>query len=149
MTGAPEFLLGEFRRTLDERYRLSVPRELGELLTAHSAECILAKERPGCVSLWAAAVWRARLDEGVELGTEGAVGLITYMRTDSTRVSDEALAAVREHITATYGADALPAKPRSFASKKRSQVSRRRTMAKPSDSMAPAAAASSTVSTPP
>ena len=67
MPGLPEFLLGEFHRTLDERYRLSVPRELGEQLTADSAECILAKERPGCVSLWNAALWQARLDEGVEL----------------------------------------------------------------------------------
>ncbi len=67
MTGPREFLLGEYRRTLDERYRLSVPRELGDLLTADSAECILAKERPGCVSLWGAAIWQARLDEGVEL----------------------------------------------------------------------------------
>ena len=67
MTEPAEFLLGEFRRTLDERYRLSVPGELGEMLTADSAECILAKERPGCVSLWSAAVWQARLDEGIEL----------------------------------------------------------------------------------
>ncbi len=67
MAGPPEFLLGEFRRTLDERYRLSVPHELGDLLVADAAECILAKERPGCVSLWGAAIWQARLDEGVEL----------------------------------------------------------------------------------
>jgi MraZ protein len=67
MTGPSELLLGEFRRTLDERYRLSVPRELSELLAADSAEYILAKERPGCVSLWSAAVWQARLDEAVEL----------------------------------------------------------------------------------
>ena len=39
-----------------------------------------------------------RLYEGVELGEEGSVGLITYMRTDSTRVSTEALAEVREYI---------------------------------------------------
>jgi len=62
-----------------------------------------------------------RLYEGVELGKEGAIGLITYMRTDSTRVSDEALTSVRGFIAATYGDDALPAKARSFPSKKRSQ----------------------------
>ncbi len=44
-----------------------------------------------------------RLYEGVELGEEGSVGLITYMRTDSTRVSNEALAEVREYITSQYG----------------------------------------------
>ena len=48
------------------------------------------------------------LYEGIDLGGEGPVGLITYMRTDSTRVSDDALTAVRGHIQATYG-DALPA----------------------------------------
>jgi DNA topoisomerase-1 len=43
------------------------------------------------------------LYEGVELGSEGPVGLITYMRTDSTRISDVARAAAHEHITAAYG----------------------------------------------
>lgn len=67
MTGPSELLLGEFRRTLDERYRLSIPRQLADPLTVESADCILAKERPGCVSLWSAARWQRRLDEGVEL----------------------------------------------------------------------------------
>ncbi len=62
-----------------------------------------------------------RLYEGVELGGQGTVGLITYMRTDSTRVSVEALAAVRRHIGATYGAQALPDKPRFFRAAKRAQ----------------------------
>jgi MraZ protein len=62
-----EFLLGEFQRTLDERFRLSIPNELGDALTAHSPDCILAKERPGCLSLWSAAVWQSRLDAGIEL----------------------------------------------------------------------------------
>ncbi len=66
MPDTEEFLLGEFQRTLDERYRLSVPHELGDLLTAESPECILAKERPGCISLWSARVWQTRLNEGVE-----------------------------------------------------------------------------------
>ena len=67
MPDVEEFLLGEFRRSLDERYRLSIPNELGDALTASSPDCILAKERPGCLSLWSAPVWQARLDEGVEL----------------------------------------------------------------------------------
>ena len=49
-----------------------------------------------------------RLYEGVELGKEGAVGLITYMRTDSTRISDEALAEVRALHQRSYGAEYLP-----------------------------------------
>jgi MraZ protein len=58
-------LLGEFRRTLDERYRLLVPKPLAELLGAESAECILAKERPGCLSLWPTRAWQSKLDDGV------------------------------------------------------------------------------------
>jgi MraZ protein len=67
MPGTQEFLLGEFQRTLDERFRLSIPNEVGDALVAESPDCILAKERPGCLSLWSAPVWQARLDEGVEL----------------------------------------------------------------------------------
>ncbi len=67
MPSSEEFLLGEFQRTLDDRHRLSIPNELGDALTAESPDCILAKERPGCLSLWSAPVWQARLDEGVEL----------------------------------------------------------------------------------
>ena len=49
------------------------------------------------------------------------MALITYMRTDSTRVSDEALKAVRGHIEATYGRAYLPEKPNFFASGKSAQ----------------------------
>jgi MraZ protein len=67
MSGTQEFLLGEYQRTLDDRYRLSIPSELGDMLAAESTDCILAKERPGCLSLWSAPIWQDRLDEGVEL----------------------------------------------------------------------------------
>jgi DNA topoisomerase I len=62
-----------------------------------------------------------QLYEGVELGSEGSVGLITYMRTDSTRVSADALAGVRQHIQAQYGKNYVPGKPNSFRSKKGTQ----------------------------
>jgi DNA topoisomerase-1 len=62
-----------------------------------------------------------RLYEGQELGDAGNIGLITYMRTDSTRVSDEALAAVRSHIASTYGEASLPREPRFFRAAKRAQ----------------------------
>lgn len=52
------------------------------------------------------------LYEGREIGDAGTVGLITYMRTDSPRVSDEAIDSVRTHIAETYGKEALPEKPR-------------------------------------
>jgi len=61
------------------------------------------------------------LYEGVEVGGEGPVGLITYMRTDSTRVSDEALAAVRDHIGRRYGDALLPEKPVIYKTKKSAQ----------------------------
>ncbi len=62
-----------------------------------------------------------RLYEGVDLGDEGPVGLITYMRTDSTRISGEALAAVRQFILETYGADYLPKGPNLYKSPKGAQ----------------------------
>lgn len=62
-----------------------------------------------------------KLYEGVEIGAEGSVGLITYMRTDSTRVSDAALSEVREFIGSEYGANYVPEKPNMFRSKKNAQ----------------------------
>jgi len=62
-----------------------------------------------------------RLYEGIELGHEGSVGLITYMRTDSTRVAAEALDAVRGHIASTYGGEHVPDKPNFYRSKKDAQ----------------------------
>ncbi len=62
-----------------------------------------------------------RLYEGEELGEEGAVGLITYMRTDSTRVAEGALQAAREYIHKTYGEPYLPASAIHYKSKKGAQ----------------------------
>ena len=62
-----------------------------------------------------------RLYEGVELGAEGSVGLITYMRTDSTRVSDDALNDVRAFIGERFGEQYLPATPNFFKTKKQVQ----------------------------
>ena len=63
-----------------------------------------------------------RLYEGVELGDEGLVGLITYMRTDSTRVSNEALAEVREYVGKEYGPNYLPQSPNTYKEKKEAQA---------------------------
>jgi len=62
-----------------------------------------------------------KLYEGIELGAEGAVGLITYMRTDSTRVSDAALNEVRDFIGKQYGPAYLPEKAVHYRSKKDAQ----------------------------
>jgi DNA topoisomerase-1 len=63
-----------------------------------------------------------RLYEGIELGDEGLVGLITYMRTDSTRVSQDAIAEVREYIANEYGANYLPESPNTYKEKKEAQA---------------------------
>jgi DNA topoisomerase-1 len=62
-----------------------------------------------------------RLYEGVDLGEEGRVGLITYMRTDSTRISDDAMQMVRSYISDVYGGPYLPEKPVIYKSKKDAQ----------------------------
>jgi DNA topoisomerase-1 len=62
-----------------------------------------------------------RLYEGVELGAEGPTGLITYMRTDSTRLSEDAVKDVRAWIAERYGETSRPAEPNIFKSKKSAQ----------------------------
>ncbi|MCZ6776161.1 MAG: type I DNA topoisomerase [Ignavibacteria bacterium] len=62
-----------------------------------------------------------KLYEGVELGEEGRIGLITYMRTDSTRLSEGAVQEVREYIYLNYGKEYLPHAPRLFKKGKGSQ----------------------------
>ncbi len=62
-----------------------------------------------------------RLYEGVELGKEGPVGLITYMRTDSTRVSQEAMKEAKQYIAGHFGKDYLPTTKRSFKKSKLAQ----------------------------
>lgn len=61
------------------------------------------------------------LYEGVEIPGHGHVGLITYMRTDSTRISDEMIKQVRPYISETYGENYLPAKPNVFSKSKEAQ----------------------------
>ncbi len=62
-----------------------------------------------------------QLYEGIEVGAEGATGLITYMRTDSPRISNEAMAEARELIQAKFGAEYLPATPNIYKTQKAAQ----------------------------
>lgn len=62
-----------------------------------------------------------KLYEGIELGKEGSVGLITYMRTDSYRISEEALKDVRDYIKESYSSDYLPHKPHSYKNTQKAQ----------------------------
>jgi len=61
------------------------------------------------------------LYEGVELGDEGSVGLITYMRTDSVRINDDAQKALINYIKSTYGDEYVPAKPNFYKTKSSAQ----------------------------
>jgi MraZ protein len=70
MTDAQPIILGEFRCTLDQRYRLSIPETLADPLVADSRECMLAKERPGCLSLWSMNVWRSKVEVRIEVAKE-------------------------------------------------------------------------------
>ncbi len=63
-----------------------------------------------------------RLYEGVELGNEGTAGLITYMRTDSTRISDEFMPLARDYIKNTYGSEYLPDTPNTYNKKGKTNV---------------------------
>jgi MraZ protein len=68
MPHAPaELITGEARRTLDERFRLTLPPEFALAITDESGDTIVAKERYGCLSLWRADKWQRRLDDGVSL----------------------------------------------------------------------------------
>ena len=62
-----------------------------------------------------------QLYEGLALGDEGEVGLITYMRTDSTRLADEAVQEARQYIHEHYGKDYIPTQPRRYRSQKAAQ----------------------------
>jgi len=70
-SGMPqELLLGEFRRTLDERYRLAIPEEFHRRLDLGGQKCVLAKERAGCISLWNADVWQAKVNMWLAMATD-------------------------------------------------------------------------------
>ncbi|MFH1217706.1 MAG: type I DNA topoisomerase [Pseudomonadota bacterium] len=62
-----------------------------------------------------------RLYEGISIGDDGPTGLITYMRTDSTRINDDALDQARDFIRTAYGPDFLPGKPNIYRAKKSAQ----------------------------
>ena len=68
MPSAPEtFITGEVRRTLDDRFRLTLPPEFAESISDDEGQVIVAKERYGCLSLWRSAEWQRRIDDGVSL----------------------------------------------------------------------------------
>lgn len=65
-----ELLLGETVRSVDERFRISLPSKLVERLTGDDGACVLAKERRGCLSLWSPEAWQETHDAGLRVVRE-------------------------------------------------------------------------------
>jgi len=61
------FLTGEIKRTIDERFRLTLPQDFADEVSTESGELVVAKERAGCLSLWPVQEWKQRLETGVSL----------------------------------------------------------------------------------
>lgn len=61
------FITGEVKRTIDERFRLTLPPDFVEGIADEDGGMIVAKERTGCLSLWRSEEWQKRLDSGVDL----------------------------------------------------------------------------------
>jgi MraZ protein len=61
------FITGEIKRTLDERFRLTLPGEMAEAAADAEGDCILTKERYGCLSLWPSKEWQSREEASVGL----------------------------------------------------------------------------------
>ena len=61
------FITGEFKRMIDDRFRLTLPTDFAEGIADEDGRVIVAKERSGCLSLWRSEEWQKRLDSGVEL----------------------------------------------------------------------------------
>ena len=65
---APQHLIsGEYRRVVDDRFRITLPQEMAEAISSDDGDVILTKERSGCLSLWRQGDWQARFDAGVDL----------------------------------------------------------------------------------
>jgi MraZ protein len=60
-------ITGELKRTLDERHRLTLPAEMAQAVTDEAGNTVLVKERAGCLSLWRAADWQKRQDDGLSI----------------------------------------------------------------------------------
>lgn len=61
------FLTGELKRTIDDRFRLTLPPDFAESVSTEDGELVIAKERSGCLSLWPLEDWTRRLEAGVGL----------------------------------------------------------------------------------
>lgn len=65
--GTTSFITGEVRRALDNRCRVTLPPEFAEAVTDANQNCVVAKERFGCLSIWRPSDWKQHIDNGVSL----------------------------------------------------------------------------------
>ncbi|WP_146572323.1 division/cell wall cluster transcriptional repressor MraZ [Botrimarina hoheduenensis] len=94
--------LGEATRTLDQRFRLSLPEDMAERLVAGSSECLIAKERRGCLSLWNREHWEEHQRQAAEiLKGKLASGRLERRLADVQRLGR--LLSTRQRVTAIAG----------------------------------------------
>jgi len=67
MTGTKKLITGEFSRTVDDRYRLTLPDEFKEVFKPESGKCVIVKESPGHLSLWEESTWKQHHDTRIEM----------------------------------------------------------------------------------
>ena len=67
MTETKKLIQGEFSRTVDDRYRLTLPDEFKEVFKPDSGKCVIVKEKPGHLSLWDENTWKRHHDKRVEM----------------------------------------------------------------------------------
>ncbi len=110
--GISEFRVGEVRST-ERRKNPAAPFTTSNMQQEASRKLNFTTQKTMQIA--------QQLYEGVDIAGEGSQGLVTYIRTDSTRISDEALGAVREMILNAYGQDYLPAEPNVYKTRKSAQ----------------------------
>ena len=67
MPETSKFISGEFSRTIDDRYRLSLPEEFKEVFKPEAGKCVIVKENPGHLSLWEESIWKQQFDSRIEM----------------------------------------------------------------------------------
>lgn len=67
MSQPAELILGEYSRVFDDRYRIALPPELVDAIAGQEDECVLAKERDGCLSLWNGQLWKQKFDSRIQV----------------------------------------------------------------------------------
>lgn len=114
------FLTGEFRRTVDDRFRLMLPPEFASGISDDEGDVIVAKERAGCLSLWKPADWQQKLESGISLlrqkidsgrmeqrwGDVQRLGRLLSTRHQTTRLANRSRLLIPESFRPFLGVDA-------------------------------------------